>query len=80
MRGLSYRKCPKCSIWVEKVDGCEYINCKCGIEFCYRCGEEYAKDPCRKRDVWRKEAEIRSLMSGLKVGIPSDLPGNWTSN
>lgn len=75
MRGLNYRKCPKCSIWVEKVDGCEYINCKCGIEFCYRCGEEYAKDPCRKREVWRKEAEIRRLMNGLRVALPSDLPG-----
>ena len=54
MRGLNYRKCPKCGIWVEKVDGCEYINCKCGVEFCYRCGEQYAKDPCRKREMWNK--------------------------
>jgi E3 ubiquitin-protein ligase RNF144 len=48
LRALNYRRCPKCAIWVEKIAGCEYINCKCGIEFCYRCGEEYSKDPCRK--------------------------------
>jgi len=74
MRNLSYRKCPRCSIWVEKIAGCEYINCKCGIEFCYRCGAEYAKDPCRKGEIWRKEAEIRKLMRNLQVSLPSDLP------
>lgn len=31
MGKLNYKKCPKCRIWVEKVAGCEYISCKCGV-------------------------------------------------
>jgi hypothetical protein len=49
---LNLKKCPNCSIWVEKIAGCEYISCKCGIQFCYRCGIEFVKDPCRKKKLW----------------------------
>ena len=48
MKEMNYQKCPKCGMWVEKKEGCEYINCKCGTAFCYRCGAEFSSDPCRK--------------------------------
>ena len=33
--------CPKCSIVVEKKDGCNFVRCVCGEGFCYKCGIPY---------------------------------------
>ncbi|KAH7664530.1 E3 ubiquitin-protein ligase RNF144 protein, partial [Dioscorea alata] len=38
-----WARCPKCHIFVEKIDGCKYISCRCGFGFCYRCGTEMDK-------------------------------------
>ena len=33
------QRCPKCSIYIEKIDGCDHMLCsKCSSKFCYRCG------------------------------------------
>ena len=33
------QRCPKCSIYIEKADGCDHMMCtKCNSQFCYRCG------------------------------------------
>lgn len=33
------QQCPKCSIYIEKIDGCDHMLCtKCESKFCYRCG------------------------------------------
>lgn len=31
------KKCPTCKQSVEKVEGCDYIYCVCGKDFCWRC-------------------------------------------
>jgi hypothetical protein len=31
------KRCPKCRIAVERVDGCLHMICKCGAEFCWDC-------------------------------------------
>jgi hypothetical protein len=42
----SYRKCPGCTIWVEKEAGCDHMQCACGVHFCYNCrGVLSANDP-----------------------------------
>ncbi|XP_010029505.2 E3 ubiquitin-protein ligase RNF144A [Eucalyptus grandis] len=33
-----WRRCPSCKFYVEKVDGCQHISCRCGHQFCYSCG------------------------------------------
>jgi hypothetical protein len=38
MKKLNYQRCPVCKIWVERNKGCQYMSCKCGIDFCYKCG------------------------------------------
>lgn len=36
------QKCPKCKIYIERITGCDHMNCvKCGTSFCYRCGEAF---------------------------------------
>nr|GLL35073.1 E3 ubiquitin-protein ligase RNF144A-like [Ipomoea trifida] len=37
-----WRRCPRCSFYVERRDGCLHISCRCGKEFCYRCGATYS--------------------------------------
>lgn len=33
------QRCPKCAIYIEKIDGCDHMICsKCTSKFCYRCG------------------------------------------
>lgn len=33
------QRCPKCLIYIEKIDGCDHMQCgKCNSKFCYRCG------------------------------------------
>lgn len=34
-----YKICPNCGAWVEKVEGCNNMLCKCKINFCYKCGK-----------------------------------------
>lgn len=33
-----WQKCPRCRMYVEKIEGCMHINCWCGYDFCYECG------------------------------------------
>jgi hypothetical protein len=38
VRGAKFKQCPKCKFWVERVEGCSTMSCRCGVEFCYDCG------------------------------------------
>ncbi|XP_013741058.1 E3 ubiquitin-protein ligase RSL1 [Brassica napus] len=39
-----WRRCPSCKFYVEKVDGCMHIKCRCGFQFCYGCGSVWASN------------------------------------
>ncbi|KAF7973109.1 hypothetical protein HWV62_16222 [Athelia sp. TMB] len=34
----TYKRCPRCSVPIEKIYGCNHITCICGQHFCYVCG------------------------------------------
>lgn len=36
-----YRQCPSCYELIEREDGCNFLVCRCGAGFCFRCGVEY---------------------------------------
>ncbi|MEX0671811.1 MAG: IBR domain-containing protein, partial [Candidatus Babeliales bacterium] len=32
------KHCPQCGVWVEKISGCDYLECKkCRYSFCWQC-------------------------------------------
>ncbi|KQJ98527.1 hypothetical protein BRADI_3g37410v3 [Brachypodium distachyon] len=40
-KGKKWKRCPKCQYFVEKIDGCLLITCRCRYEFCYGCGNQW---------------------------------------
>ncbi|GMN63902.1 hypothetical protein TIFTF001_032970 [Ficus carica] len=38
-----WQRCPKCMYYVEKIDGCLHITCRCAFQFCYACGSEWSQ-------------------------------------
>ncbi|KAK8008428.1 hypothetical protein PG991_010979 [Apiospora marii] len=33
-----WKKCPTCHAMIERIDGCNFLTCPCGQNFCYKCG------------------------------------------
>ncbi|KAK1550174.1 hypothetical protein Q3G72_014857 [Acer saccharum] len=33
-----WQRCPNCRYYVEKKEGCMFMNCRCRTAFCYNCG------------------------------------------
>jgi hypothetical protein len=46
-------QCPVCRVPIERIDGCSYMLCRCGTEFCWPCGEVWTVHHmnCKDSDV-----------------------------
>lgn len=44
-----WKPCPQCRALVELAHGCNHITCKCGAEWCYKCGALWKKPPGQRR-------------------------------
>ena len=40
------KACPQCKVWLEKSEGCDKMQCRCGYRFCYACGSPDAQCGC----------------------------------
>lgn len=38
-----WQRCPRCKFYVERTEGCPNMVCRCGCNFCYKCGGS----PCK---------------------------------
>lgn len=74
MIALKFRRCPKCRVWVQKSGGCQYLNCKCGVMFCFICGVQFEIDPCRKQGYSEKQYSLKMTLLELQMP-PSDSIG-----
>ncbi|KAL7152654.1 hypothetical protein ABFS83_04G113100 [Erythranthe nasuta] len=36
-----WRRCRRCKFFVERNTGCLHMTCRCGFEFCYKCGADW---------------------------------------
>lgn len=41
---MNWKRCPHCRIYVDRIEGCPYIKCRCGSQFCYSCGDKWGGD------------------------------------
>lgn len=49
----NWRQCPTCLVMVEKTDGCNHVECVCGVDFCYVCGDLYDEEGiCDCEGAW----------------------------
>ncbi|PIA50523.1 hypothetical protein AQUCO_01300931v1 [Aquilegia coerulea] len=53
IKKTNWRCCPRCQYCVERISGCDIIECRCGIKFCYLCGKKYCTD-CVEKHVQAK--------------------------
>ncbi|KAI4519782.1 hypothetical protein K525DRAFT_205272, partial [Schizophyllum commune Loenen D] len=37
----NWKRCPWCGSTVERTEGCSQMTCRCGKEFCYKCGKKF---------------------------------------
>ena len=45
------KSCPRCSRFIEKDGGCQYMSCPCGVSFCWICLQEWnnhTTEGCKK--------------------------------
>jgi hypothetical protein len=70
------KKCPKCSIIIEKNGGCNHITCtKCGYQWCWLCKNEcnlnhFKEGKCKGFQFFqpKNEYEIKLMMEG-KINV-----------
>ncbi|KAK1226815.1 hypothetical protein PQX77_010197 [Marasmius sp. AFHP31] len=35
------KRCPSCQVWIERIEGCHHMTCKCGAHVCWVCMKEF---------------------------------------
>lgn len=43
-RERQWKHCPECKTLIERTVGCDHMVCRCGAEFCYKCGASAAPE------------------------------------
>ncbi|CAO3655546.1 unnamed protein product [Mucor fragilis] len=65
----SWTRCPKCQNLIERKDGCLTIWCKCGAEFCYRCGGYSTQHACVNKCHTLPLNQVEALRSQMFASI-----------
>lgn len=42
-KSKQWARCPHCKFFVEKTEGCLHMTCRCGSQFCYKCGVTWSE-------------------------------------
>jgi len=50
VKGGGWKQCRKCKAWISKTEGCNHMTCRCGCEFCYKCGGHWPCEECASSD------------------------------
>ncbi|KAJ7243377.1 hypothetical protein B0H12DRAFT_1188595 [Mycena haematopus] len=65
-RDNGVKRCPNCSVWIEKNAGCNHMECKCGSHICWVC--------MRIFDAGQIYAHLNSAHGGLGIDVPPEEP------
>ncbi len=44
--GQKMKQCARCRNFIQKAQGCDHMTCRCGHQFCYRCGQKWPHAKC----------------------------------
>ncbi|KAI8148114.1 hypothetical protein BJV82DRAFT_653997 [Fennellomyces sp. T-0311] len=60
----NWSRCPNCRHVVERISGCNFIYCRCGANFCYRCGKQhgYHHSACPDKFNGKELQAVRKAM------------------
>lgn len=67
-----WQRCRSCHALVERSFGCQHIRCKCGDEFCYRCGLKWKTCRCGDWDdtaLDRRAEQLAIRESGVTTPV-----------
>ncbi|CAL2033780.1 unnamed protein product [Caenorhabditis brenneri] len=67
--GDTVKKCPGCNVPLEKDVGCNHIECKCGLHFCWLCLE-----PSTPGDIYAHMNEVHGNIGLDDPSIPNRPP------
>ncbi|KAK6349555.1 hypothetical protein TWF696_005839 [Orbilia brochopaga] len=68
----SWSQCYSCGEVVEKTEGCVHMSCRCGAQFCYRCGGKWPRCPCSKgehKPKFMKVTDSELMSSGEEYTV-----------
>ncbi|KAG8988921.1 hypothetical protein FRB94_000325 [Tulasnella sp. JGI-2019a] len=51
-----WRRCPNCKMVVERNQGCLHMVCRCGAQFCHRCGSKWVSRCVANCREWKDES------------------------
>ena len=77
VNGQHFKQCPHCKFWVEKTVGCDHMRCRCGGEFCYKCGGNYGNCLCMQAAVPQPLPRGGMISSLLERVMPNIRRGRW---
>jgi hypothetical protein len=67
LKRLGFKRCPKCSHGLKKIDGCQTMHCRCGASFCWICMKSLNDCSSKCRDEEDKEGTEETLDSDLEA-------------
>ncbi|KAK7035765.1 ATP-dependent RNA helicase DEAH12, chloroplastic [Favolaschia claudopus] len=59
------KRCPTCSVWIQKTEGCNHMTCRCGAHICWVC--------MRVFDHGQIYAHLQAAHGGL-IEVPPEDP------
>ncbi|XP_016448639.2 E3 ubiquitin-protein ligase RSL1-like [Nicotiana tabacum] len=45
-KSQEWQRCPNCRYYVARSQGCAQMHCRCGCDFCYKCGAQSTNHYC----------------------------------
>ncbi|KAH9890899.1 hypothetical protein C8Q73DRAFT_100763 [Cubamyces lactineus] len=69
-RENGWRRCPSCQHLIEVDEGCYHVTCRCGKEFCYKCGVVWKGCKC---DLFYVPPEDVVEAPGIVAGVAREV-------
>ena len=68
-----WKKCPQCSVWIEKTEGCNHMECQsCHTHFCWTCMGVFSRD-----EIYHHMNSAHGGIHDVPAGIgPQDVAGD----